>query len=120
MPVENSLKSNVDLRKLAPQWAIGYPIIAECFNRRGYSCVVTNGNERTAEQLAKTPTTKHPEGGALDFRTRHVPIIDKLPLIAAIRNCLGPQWDVVFENEGTDQEHCHIEFDPKAPATVEV
>lgn len=113
MAAESLLKSGVDLRQLAPQWAIGYPIIQQCFLSRGYDCVITNGNERTPAQLAATPTTLHPSGRALDFRTKHIPMIDKLPLIRAINAALGTQWDVVLEHTGQDHEHAHIEYQPK-------
>ncbi len=115
MALENSLKPGVDLRQLAPQWAIGYPIIAACFNNRGYSCVITSANDRV-----HGVGSLHPSGGALDFRTRHVPMIDKAPLIGTIRMCLGNQWDVLFEGAGTDNEHAHIEWDPKEPSVTEV
>jgi len=117
---ENSLKVGVDLRSLAPQWGIAYPIIQSIFNARGYSCVVTNGNERTPKQLAAKPNTLHPSGKALDFRTKHIPVMEKAHLRDDIIVALGPQWDVVLENMGLDQEHIHIEFDPKEPDTHEV
>ena len=113
MSVESYLKDGVDLRNLAPQWAIGYPIIQHCFHVRGYSCVVTNGNERTPEQLAAKPNTLHPSGKALDFRTKQVPMTEKLALMTVIRESLGPQWDVVLEHLGKAHEHCHIEYQPK-------
>jgi hypothetical protein len=116
MLVESQIKPGVDLTTLAPQWAIAYPIIRDCFQNRGYSCVVTNGNERTPAQLAKTPTTLHPSGKALDFRTRHIPMMDKVPIVNDITHALGAQWDVVLENVGQDQEHVHIEFQPKQEA----
>lgn len=31
---------------------------------------------------------------------------------------LGPDYDVIFEAEGTPNEHCHCEFDPKEPYSV--
>ena len=120
MSAESQIKPGVDLRNLAPQWAIAYPIIRDCFQNRGYSCVVTNGNERTPEQLAAKPNTLHPSGRALDFRTRHIPMLDKIPIVNDMKQALGAQWDVVLERVGQDQEHCHIEFDPKEKEPAEV
>jgi hypothetical protein len=31
---------------------------------------------------------------------------------------LGPDFDVIFEGEGTPGEHCHAEWDPKEPYSV--
>lgn len=110
MSAESQIKSGVDLRILAPQWAIGYPIIQQCFLSRGYSCVVTSGNDSV-----HGTNSLHPSGRALDFRTKHIPMIDKVPLLNAIKTALGAQWDVILENVGMDNEHCHAEFDPKDP-----
>jgi hypothetical protein len=108
MSVDDSLKPGVDLRILAPQWGIGYPIIQRCFHLRGYACAVTSGNDSVhgAKSL-------HPHGLALDFRTKHVPMLDKSPLRDAITTALGAQWDVVLEQVGMEQEHIHVEFQPK-------
>jgi hypothetical protein len=119
MSAESQIKLGVDLRILAPQWAIGYPIVQQAFLSRGYSCVVTNGNERTPEQLVAKPNTLHPSGRALDFRTKHVPMSEKLPLVQALKEALGAQWDVELERVGQEQEHVHVEFDVKEPAPVE-
>jgi hypothetical protein len=120
MSIESYLKEGVDLRNLAPQWAIGYPMVQQCFLSRGYSCVVTGGNERTPAQLLAKPSTLHPSGRALDFRTKHIPMIDKLPLIKRIKEALGAQWDVALEHVGQEQEHAHIEFDVKKQEKGEV
>jgi hypothetical protein len=113
MSVESYLKPGVDLRNLAPQWAIGYPIIQQCYHSRGFSCVVTNGNERTPEQLAAKPSTLHPSGRALDFRTKHIPMREKLSVQTLVKESLGAQWDVILEHIGMEQEHLHAEFQPK-------
>ena len=115
MSVENQIKTTVDLRNLAPQWGIGYPIIQACFNHRGYSCVVTSGNDSV-----HGPKSLHPKGKALDFRTKHIPMIEKLPLVNEIRVALGPQWDVVLEAVGQENEHLHVENDPKDPPVESV
>jgi len=116
MSVESQIKTGVDLRVLAPQWAIAYPIIRDSFQNRGYSCVVTSGNDSHADK----PKSLHPSGRALDFRTRHIPMIDKVPIVNDIKKALGEQWDVVLESVGQDREHLHAEFDPKNPEPVAV
>ena len=110
MSVESRLKSGVDLRILAPQWGIGFPIIQQCFHAHQYECVVTSGND-SQHGLHSL----HPSGLALDFRTKHIPMSDKLPIRLAIISALGAQWDVVLESVGMENEHLHVEFDPKPP-----
>jgi hypothetical protein len=55
----------------------------------------------------------HPEGKALDFRTRNWPMGKKKNIVTEIKKALGSDFDVVFESEGKPQEHAHIEYDPK-------
>ena len=102
------LKLGVDLRGLHPCWGIAFPIIQRIFNRRGYECIVTSANDSK-----HGPNSLHYKGKALDLRTKHVPMMDKLPVIKELKESLGPQFDVVFEAEGTVNEHAHIEWDPK-------
>ncbi len=114
MSAESTLKTGVDLRILAPQWGLAYPIIQQCFISRGYSCVVTSGND--GEHTPKSgKTSLHYLGRALDFRTKHLPMSHKLPLRLQVQAALGEQWDVVLEHVGMDNEHLHVEFDPKPP-----
>ena len=107
--LDDQIKATVDLRILAPQWAVAYPIIHYIFRSRGYACVLTSGNDSHEDK----PNSKHHTGEALDFRTRHVPVVDKTLVHQAVQTALGPQWDVLLENVGKDTEHLHVEFDPK-------
>ena len=113
--IGDAIKAGADLRQLAPQWAIAYPIIQNIFHDRGYSCVITCGNDSHEDR----PGSLHPSGRALDFRTRHLPMIDKIEVHKAIKEALGEQWDVLLENVAKDSEHIHVEFDPKPPRTLE-
>lgn len=104
------IKAGVDLRGLHPVWGIAYPIIAGVFARHGHECVITSANDST-----HGPNSLHYKGKALDFRTKHVVMMDKKNMILEIKARLGAQFDVVFESEGLPNEHLHIEHDPKEP-----
>jgi hypothetical protein len=55
------------------------------------------------------PNSLHYKGLAMDLRTRHLRVPEKVDEIAkAIRGELGRNYDVVVE-----KDHIHIEFDPK-------
>ena len=108
------LKAGVDLRGLHPVWGIAFPIIQRIYNKRGHECVITSANDST-----HGPNSWHYKGRALDLRTKHLPMMDKLPLVKELKEALGPQFDVVFEAEGTVNEHVHLEFDPKEPEKQE-
>lgn len=72
--------------------------------------VITSGDDGTHKQ-----NSKHYTGDALDFRSKHWGG-DYDRFLAPIRAALGPDYDVVLESKGLDQEHLHIEYDPKGVA----
>jgi hypothetical protein len=51
----------------------------------------------------------HPRGLAFDARTHNL----EAPMIAIeeLRAALGPDYDVLFEYQGTPNEHCHVQYD---------
>ena len=51
----------------------------------------------------------HPRGLAFDARTHNL----EAPMIAIeeLRAALGPDFDVLFENQGTGNEHVHCQYD---------
>ena len=50
----------------------------------------------------------HPDGFALDIRTRDLSDLDKDLAVRKIKEILGEEFDVVLESD-----HIHIEYDPK-------
>lgn len=108
------LKLGVDLRGIHPVWGIAYPIINRVFEQCGYECIITSANDSK-----HGPNSLHYKGKALDLRTKHIQMMDKTKLIQGLKASLGPQFDVVFEAEGSANEHCHVEFDPKEPEKPE-
>ena len=97
------IKSSVDLRGLQPQMCIAYLIASRCYEKHGYTCVITS-----ASDSKHGPNSLHYCGKALDIRTRHVLEVIKPALRDEIADALGPQFDVVLESD-----HIHLEFDPK-------
>jgi hypothetical protein len=56
----------------------------------------------------------HYKGLAVDLRTKHIQDVEvKKSLVNEIKSALGEEFDVVLENLGKEQEHIHVEFDPK-------
>ena len=97
------IKSSVDLRGLQPQMCIAYLIASRCYEKHGYTCVITS-----ASDSKHGPNSLHYCGKALDIRTRHLPSPSKQLLRDQIAEALGPQFDVVLE-----ADHIHMEFDVK-------
>lgn len=68
---------------------------------------VTSGNDGI-----HMGTSKHYVDAALDFRSKHMSKPDKAALIKDLKSRLGKNYDIILENEGGENEHIHIEYDP--------
>ena len=99
------LKPGVRLEGLSPQMALAALIVQSCYDSA--SCTITSANDGQHSEKSL-----HYSGNALDFRTKDY-FGDKRMLVNAVRKALGPEFDVVFEDEGTPNEHLHVEYDPK-------
>lgn len=104
------LKHSVKLAGLTPQMVLAAVIAQSIYARYGQKVTVTSANDST-----HGANSLHSRGGecrAIDLRTNDF-FGDKHALRDALKEALGPEFDVVFEGEGTPNEHMHIEWDPK-------
>ena len=62
------------------------------------------------------PNSLHYSGLAVDVRSKHLMQEESRKVFFALRNDLGPDYDVLLEAEGKENEHFHIEYDPKVRA----
>ena len=71
-----------------------------------------------------SPTSKHPEGLAIDVRSWIYRDAEKQVLLRRWNMKLNPDWDydtrkgkknydIILENPGEKNEHFHIEYDPR-------
>lgn len=102
------LKTGVDLRGMHPVWGIAFPLIMKIFNDAGYNCVITSANDSK-----HGVNSLHYKGAALDLRSKHVRVNDKHKILQDMRAALGTQFDCLLESAGGNNEHYHVEFDPK-------
>ena len=58
----------------------------------------------------------HYSGLAVDIRSKHLTQEESRKVFFALKNDLGPDYDVLLENEGKENEHLHVEYDPKVKA----
>lgn len=102
------LKLGVLLKDLTPQMVLAAIVIYDAFWKHSAECIITSANDS-----GHSATSWHYKGRALDFRTKHVYEGYKAILVTDIKSDLGPNFDVVLEGLGTDNEHLHVEYDPK-------
>lgn len=99
------LKPGVRLTDLCPQMVLAACVIDEIY--RDVECIITSANDSK-----HGANSWHYKGRALDFRTKTY-AGDKQALRDEIKSALGQDFDVVLEALGEDNEHLHVEYDPK-------
>lgn len=83
------------------------------FRMYGSTALVTSLGEGTHGK-----NSRHGVGQAVDFRSKHVDNSEnKHAIIAILKECM-PFCDVILENEGQDNEHVHVEYDPEHNSVV--
>ncbi len=101
-------KPGVSIRGLQPQMLLAIQVAEEEFSKYGLDTTVTAGADGVHKE-----GSLHYKGLALDFRTRDAAGLQK-GIVAMIDRRLDPiGFDVLLEGLGTDNEHCHVEYDPK-------
>lgn len=111
-----SIKPGVDLRGLQPQMALAYTIACAVYAKvGGYECVITSASDGV-----HGPNSLHYKGLALDLRTKHVDDDSKVMLLHTLKAAMGAQFDVILESIGEENEHAHLEFQPKDTPKGEV
>jgi len=105
-----SLKPGVKLTGLAPQIVLALLIVHEIYRAASIPCVVTSANDSQHGE-----NSLHSRDGlcrAVDVRTKTW-LLDKQQLRIDVKAALGDDFDVVLEHLGEDNEHLHVEYDPK-------
>ena len=106
------LKEGVRLTNLCPQMVTAMHIVNEQYIYNGvFECWITSGSDGIHK-----PTSLHYKGQALDFRLHNVPVLIRSEVIEKIKAALlhgQGQYEVYHESVGTDNEHLHVEYDPK-------
>lgn len=103
------LKAGVDLRGVRPEMLFALIVAKDIYSTYGLDCVVTS--------VVRPPEPKslHDDGLAIDLRSKVVPRAHLDPILAALKESL-PGFDVILEDRGGENEHFHLEHDPKGLA----
>lgn len=112
------LKYGVKLTGLTPQMALAAMVVKSVCDQFNVPCVVTSGNDSRHGDgsLHHCKSGKYTDGlcRALDFRTKYPTLDGKEQIFRdTVASRLGIEFDVVQEAVGTDDEHLHVEYDPK-------
>ena len=96
------LKVGVDIRGIQPQIVLAYCIANAIYHdKAGIPCVITSASDGK-----HGPNSLHYKGLALDLRTSSLKPEQVQPIYLALQSALGPQFDVVLE-----EDHIHCEYD---------
>lgn len=103
------LKGGVKLTDLQPMTVCGMVVVQNQYERTGAELVITSCNDSQ-----HSTSSRHYKGLAFDCRTKGVMAREMVqPLAISIREALGAEWDVILEDWNEDNEHIHVEYDPK-------
>lgn len=105
-----SLKQGVKLTDMTPQCVLAAMVVDQVLTSMGIPmCVLTSVNDGK-----HSPQSWHYHGRAVDVRTKYPELNGReMELRDKVAAALGPNFDVVMEAIGTDNEHLHVEYDPK-------
>lgn len=114
-----SFKSNVKLDGLSPQIVAAMSVVYYMFSEYTKDVVVTSVNDST-----HGTTSLHKYGRAMDFRTKNLFMqsigSQRVDALNHLRDRIAmalPGYDVVLEDVNKDNEHLHVEYDPKPAAS---
>ena len=83
--------------------------VNDVFNKTGYEFIITSCND-SKHGLHSL----HYSDAAFDFRSKHISKTEeKQQILSLIKEALTADFDVLLEEAGADQEHFHLEYDPK-------
>ena len=101
-----ALKNGVNPSGLAPQTLLVILVAKDCFADRGYDMTITSLNDSN-----HADTSRHYQGMAIDFRTRHLPnhAIAR-EITKEMQERLGRHFMVLFE-----ENHIHVSYKPRKP-----
>lgn len=100
-------KAGVSLKGLKPEALLGMIVAEQAYKAAGIDMVITSIKDGVHKE-----GSKHYSGMAFDLRTKATGLA--LRLHQSVKEALsGAGFDVILEDLHGDNEHIHVEFDPK-------
>jgi len=102
--------STVSIKGFNPELVLALIIVDQVMKEQGQEAIITSGSE---ESTRHGKTSLHYDGGASDLRSKC--FAHPQSVLALCKEALGhnPDIDIILEYEGEDNEHFHIEWQPK-------
>lgn len=88
--------------------SLALSVVRDVFAEHGLDAWITSAND--SEHM---PGSLHYLDRAVDLRLHHVPAHLRAAVVQQLRDRLRPDFDVLWEGQGTPNEHVHVEYDPK-------
>jgi hypothetical protein len=111
------LKPGVSLKNLQPQMLVAMMVVKDIWAAKG----INNLTITSCNDSKHMDGSLHYKGLAFDVRTKDVNLINRNEWLNSVRlalqGALTDEFDVVLEYVGGDNEHIHIEYQPKKPIT---
>lgn len=110
--------SSVRLHDIVPELVLGIVVFDQVLGMYGVNTVLTSANDgnHSAKSLHYCREGKHTDKKcrAVDIRS-HYPELNGMEriVVTEVKSRLGPNFDIVLEDEGGPNEHFHMEWDPK-------
>jgi len=99
-------KAGVSLQGIQPEIVATFQTVEAAFAPK--EAVVTSAKDGRHKR-----GSLHFSGNAIDLRVRHLVEGEAVRIHLTIKTALTDEYDVLHEYIGTDDEHIHIEFQPK-------
>lgn len=113
------LKIGVRLAGLVPQMVLASFIVDGVLQTMGVVlCIITSANDgkHSETSLHHGKAGKYTDGlcRACDYRTKYLGLDTReVELRDKVKAALGQDFDIAMEDVGGENEHLHVEYDPK-------
>lgn len=105
-----TLKSGARILGLRPEMLVALLVAEGAYREMGLDCRMAHGIDG-----AHMRASEHYTGLAVDLTIQTVPLEKREGLRVRLVVALGGDFDVLWEAQGTPNEHLHVEYDPKEP-----
>lgn len=118
-PISIQIKEGVIFKELKPEIYSIFSIVSSVFHEFGKECVITSAHDGVHKghkeylegSRALGVVSRHYLDQAIDLRSKHLfDSMQKHFLWNSLIEKLGSKYRVLFENEGKDNEHFHVQY----------